>query len=103
MKKENKMEYTYFDAYNKDCFELEMTLDDAKFCAHQGCCDKECEQMVKKPYIREQLNKLTSEQMEAAIRVYDVNFEEYESKEIPREDLELYIVWLAASDIVDNI
>lgn len=103
MKKENKMEYAYFDAYDKEYFEFGMTIADAKFCAHQGSCDEECEQMVETPYIRKQLNKLTSEQMEAAIRVFGVDFEEYEGKQIPREELELYIVWLAASDIVDNI
>jgi hypothetical protein len=41
--------------------------------------------------------------LEAAIREYGVDFEEYLGKEIPRNVLEIYIVWLAAGDIMDDV
>jgi hypothetical protein len=105
MAKKNQMEWAYFDASldKQPCFEFGMKYGDAKQCSHMGRCDDDCEAMNSVPYIRKQLDNLTNAQMEAAIREYGVEFEEHEGREVPRETLELYIVWLAAGDIVDDV
>jgi hypothetical protein len=105
MAKKVQKETAYFDvSFDKlECFELVMKLGDAKACCHSGNCDDDCEIVRKERYIRKQLNKISNAQLEAAIREYGVDFEEYLGKEIPRNVLEIYIVWLAAGDIMDDV
>lgn len=100
-----KKEFTYFDVYQTgtEGFEFGMTEQDARMCCHQGSCDDDCEAARGIPYIREQLDALTNKQMEAAVREYGVEFEEYKGRKVPREVLELYVVWLAAGDIMDEL
>ena len=98
-------EFTYFDVYHTgtEGFEFGMTAEDARMCNHQGSCDDDCEVARNIPYIRSQLRKLSCKRMEAAVREYGVEFEEYKGRKVPREVLELYVVWLAAGDICENM
>ena len=96
--KENHKEYTYVSS-----IEFMMKYSDAKMCSHIGRCDDDCEIACDMPYIRKQLDQLSDKQMELAIREYGIEFEEYKGKEIPRNVLELYIVWLAAGNITDDV
>ena len=100
-----KKEFTYFDVYQTgtEGFEFGMTAEDARMCCHSGECDYDCEAARNIPYIREQLDALTDKQMEAAVREYGVEFEEYKGREVPRKVLELYVVWLAAGDICEDL
>lgn len=93
-----KKEWTYLDG-----IEFCMTAEDARMCSHMGQCDDDCEAARNIPYIRKQLDKLRCKDMEAAIREYGVEFEEYKGKRVPRATLELYVVWLAAGNIVDDL
>lgn len=98
-----EMEWTYFDAREHGCFEFGMTQSDAQMCSHMGRCDDDCATTRQLGYIRKQLDCLTDEQMGSAIREYGVEFEEYEGRSVPRDTLELYIVWLAAGNITEDI
>lgn len=103
--KNNHKEYAYHDVSidGLECFELMMQYGNAKACCHSGSCDDDCEAVRHIPYIRKQLDKLSNEQLESAAREYGVEFEEYEGRDIPRDVLEIYIVWLSAGDIVDEV
>lgn len=103
--KNNHKEYAYHDvsADGLECFELMMQYGDAKACCHAGECDADCEGVRLLPYMRKQLDKLSNEQLESAAREYGVEFEEYEGRDIPRYVLEIYIIWLSAGDIVDEV
>ena len=105
MARKNQKEWAYFDtSFDKEpCFELMMKYGDAKACCHQGPCDYDCEGVMQLPYMRKQLDQLTNKQIEVAVREYGVEFEEYEGREVPRNILELYLVWLAAGNIVDEV
>jgi len=105
MARKNQKEWAYFDtSFDKEpCFELMMKYGDAKACCHPGPCDYDCEGVMQLPYMRQQLDQLTNKQIEVAVREYGVQFEEYEGREVPRNILELYLVWLAAGDIVDEV
>lgn len=105
MARKNQKEWAYFDtSFDKEpCFELMMKYGDAKACCHAGKCDADCEGVRLLPYMRKQLDCLTDRQIEAAVREYGVEFEEYKGRDIPRDILELYLVFLAAGDIVDEV
>lgn len=105
MARNNQKEWAYFDvSYEKEpCFEFMMKYGDAKACCHSGSCDDDCEATILLPYIRKQLDTLTDKQLEAAARDSGVEFEEYKGRDIPRHILELYLVWLAAGEIVDEV
>ena len=98
MAKRKQMEWTSFDvSFEKQpSFDVGMKYGDALLCCHPGSCDDDCEV----PYIRKQLNKLTREQMKAAL--YECS-SDYDNREMLRDELELYIVWMTAGDIVDNV
>jgi len=103
--KNNHKEYAYHDVSTDglECFEFMMQYGNAKACCHSGSCDDDCEAVRHIPYIRKQLDKLSNEQLESAAREYGVEFEKYEGRDIPRDVLEIYIVWLSAGDIVDEV
>ena len=105
MANKRQKEWAYFDtSFDKEpCFELMMKYGDAKACCHAGECDADCEGVRLLPYMRKQLDRLTDRQIEVAVREYGVEFEEYEGRDVPRDILELYLVWLAAGDIVDEV
>ncbi len=103
--KNNHKEYAYHDVSidGLECFKLMMQYGNAKACCHSGSCDDDCEAVRNIPYIRKQLDRLSNEQLESAAREYGVEFEKYEGRDIPRDVLEIYIVWLSACDIVDAV
>ena len=85
-----KKRYTYLNN-----IEFEMTFEDARLGYHQGDCQADCEQLIQVPYIKEQLSKLTDEQMRSICREYGVDGVDKRT----RTELEVLVVWLAAGDI----
>lgn len=100
----NDMEYAYFDTSRAhlECFELGMTIEDANMCCHSGVCDYDCENARSIDYLHDQLAELSNEQLFAAICEYIAD-EDITDHQNDREWLELYIIWLAAGDIVDEV
>lgn len=101
MEKKKQLEFAYH--YGQKCFEFGMYYEDAKMCCHLGDCEDDCEIVRNIPYVREQLDKLTNEQMETAVRECGIGFEEYDGRDVPRDVLELYLVWVSAGEIVDEV
>lgn len=94
-----RLSYNYFDAYEFGGLEFGMTLNDAKIATHPGPNDSDVEWLIaNRPYLRKQLSKLSDEMMVAIIEGCGVE----DAAEKNREELEMYIVWLAAGDIVEE-
>lgn len=91
--------WTYFDALQSGGFEFEMTLNDALSCCHSGSCDSDVEIALTVDYIKKQLAKLSDTEMRNAIEEYGVE----DIHTFNRHRLEMYIVWLAAGNIVDDV
>jgi len=79
------------------CIDLEMTLEDAKACYHQGRCDDDVEAAMETDYIKEQLTQLTNEEIRETLYEYGCEFDEND-----RNDMESLIVWLAAGNIIED-
>lgn len=84
-----------------DCFELKMRYEDCKNCTHSGSCDYDVECTRNLDYIREQLDKLSNDQLFGYVSEYI--YDDIEDKENNREWLEQYTIWLAAGDLIDDI
>ena len=87
---------------HSQCFELNMRYVDVKSCCHAGSCDDDCEAVRNMDYMREQLDKLTNEQMFGYVIEYSCDYEDAE-KLHDRKWLETYTIWLSAGDILDSI
>ena len=100
----NNMEYAYFDCSRAkvECFEFGMTLEDANLCCHSGVCDYDCENARQIDYIQEQFKELSNKQLFAAISEYICD-SDIRAHKNDREWLEMYIIWLAAGDIIDEV
>lgn len=95
--KENSMETTTF--YWPYEFGLELTARDILDCSHTGACDKDCERVIKKEYIQEQLRDVKSEDIVEALVMGGVEIED----ETDRDELYLLIVWDAACNLHSEI
>lgn len=85
-----------YDNYKKN-FDFEMTLEDAKYCYHQGDCLYDVENIMETDYIKNQLSKLTDNMLEDALLEYGCEFDEKN-----RHEKELLFVWLAAGNIAED-
>lgn len=92
------MKLVEFDAWKFGTFSIKMTEEDAWRGCHSGRCDYDCEQLIEEDYIRKQLDEISDEQMTEVLKEYGI--EDADSK--TRHESEMYIVWLAAGDIVDG-
>lgn len=80
--------------------ELSMTIDDAESGSHQGQCDDDVAELVKLPYIAEQLDKIDPEQIRAGLKEFgawdaEQLADDYENRK--------RAVWQAACDIRENL
>ena len=102
---DDTMLFNYCDCsfYNHaQCFELGMKYEDVKACSHQGECDYDVEATRQLDYMREQLDKITCEQMFGYVMEYMPD-NDIKGHENDREWLETYTVWLSAGDLLDEI
>lgn len=80
------------------CFEFQLTRNDAEQCSHMGRCDEDVEVVRKKKYVKRQLDELSDEDLKEILKEYSC-YDEGDT----RDDMEAYIVWLAAGNIVEDI
>ena len=79
-----------------DRFTIEMTLDDAMGCSHQGRCDEDVEATVEFPYIAKQLDYINPESIKDELREYGA----WDEVELDDEGYnEQRIIWMAAGHI----
>ena len=89
---------TTFDAWKLGTFDIVLTEDDASLCCHSGSCDDDCENAIQQDYIRKQLNEISDEQIRCVLEDYGVE----DSADKSRKELEMFIVWLAAGNVIDG-
>ena len=89
---------TTFDAWKLGTFDIVLTKEDANLCYHSGSCDDDCEDAINQDYIRKQLNEISDAQIQEVLKDYGI--EDCSGKS--RKELELYIIWLAAGNIIDG-
>lgn len=89
---------TTFDAWKLGTFDIVLTGEDASICYHSGSCDDDCENAIMQGYIRNQLSEISDEQIQRVLEDYGVD----DVTEKSRKELEMFIVWLAAGNIVDG-
>ena len=82
-----------------DRFEISMTVEDAKQGSHQDQCDADVAELCKLPHIKEQLDKISDEDLVAELSEYGA-WEEDDLKD--RTANEHRIIWIAAGNINDT-
>lgn len=87
-----------FDAWKLGTFDIILEKYDADCCSHPGPCDLDCERTIGLDYVKKQLKEISSEQIREVLT--DYGLEDVDEKD--RKQLETYIVWLAAGDIMDG-
>lgn len=87
-----------FDAWKLGTFEIELDKYDADCCYHPGLCDIDCERTIGLGYVKEQFAQISSEQIIQVLEDYGVE----NAADKDRKMLEMYIVWLAAGDIMEG-
>jgi hypothetical protein len=80
-------------------FEIEMTLEQAKDCSHQGQCDADVEYLVHTPGMRRQLAKIPAASIAAELKEYGA-WDDAELADAAANQER--IVWIAAGNIVDE-
>lgn len=78
--------------------ELSMTSEDAHYCYHQGECDNDVNEISLKDYIQEQLKEYSNPELIKALQEYAIE----DCETFNRKELEEYIVWLIAGNIIDD-
>lgn len=78
---------------------IEMDLEDAESGSHSGQCDEDIAELVKLPYISEQLDKIDPDTIRAGLRESGA----WDAEELADdEENRKRAVWLAACDIREN-
>jgi len=91
---ESQEHYALFDR-----FELRLTLGDALSASHSGPCDSDVAELLEKPYIVKQLDKIPDSDLAAELRSYGA----WDDTELSnRQENNARIVWVAAGDIREN-
>lgn len=80
-------------------FQIKMTMAEAKAAYHRGMCDDDVEALLRKPHIRNQLEKIKMEDIQAELKEYGA-WDRGELQEFHNNRLR--ILWIAAGDIVEE-
>lgn len=72
-----------------------LSEDDANDAYHLGDCMDECKALVKKDYIRSQLDNLSTKEMTKWMESWNVPYVG------EREEIELYFIWMVAEKIAN--
>jgi hypothetical protein len=87
--------------YSDSCglIEIAITLDDAASGAHQGACDDDIAELLKVPYIAEQLATIAPEKLRGALQEYGA----WDDEQLADHDQNLArFLWLACGQIVED-
>ena len=89
------------NGYKRGCHDVELNIkvEDARKCYHQGLCDDDIARLQKKEYIKKQLNPIPLDTLCSILDEYGCEFDEGDDK----EELEGIVLWLACGDIIDEI
>lgn len=80
-------------------FEIEMTKIQAESVSHPGPCDADVEILLQNKKIKRQLEKIPDEKLRTELKEMGIDPENLQT----RHDMEMYIVWIAGGNIMDNI
>ena len=80
-------------------FELEMTKRQAKSVSHLGSCDNDVEILLQDKKIKRQLKKIPDDKLRTELKEMGIDLENIQT----RHDLEMYIVWIAGGNIMDDV
>ncbi len=79
--------------------EIEMTLEEARSCAHQGQCDQDVEILLSQPHVKNQFANFTAEQIKQSLKESGA----WEDEELQDEETnQQRALWFAACDITEN-
>ena len=92
-----KLLSTHLDAGKFGTIEFRMTKSDAQKGYHPGNCDEDVAAIRKKPYIKEQISKLTDEVMEEVLIECGIEYDQNDRNEI----VDCFL-WVVAGDIFDR-
>lgn len=80
-------------------FEIEMTKRQAESVSHPGPCDADVEILLQDRKIKRQLKKIPDDKLRMELKEMGIDPENLQT----RHDLEMYIVWIAGGNIMDEI
>lgn len=80
-------------------FEIEMTKRQAESVSHPGPCDADVEILLQDRKIKRQLKKIPDDKLRMELKEYGIDPENLQT----RHDLEMYIIWIAGGNIMDEI
>jgi hypothetical protein len=80
-------------------FEIEMTKKQAESVSHPGPCDDDVEILLQDRKIKRQLKKIPDDKLRMELKEAGIDPENLQT----RHDLEMYIIWIAGGNIMDNI
>ena len=96
-KKATKNLYGCFDGLRGH--EIEMTLEEAQSCSHQGQCGQDVAALLKKDHIKKQFAKFSAEQVKESLKESGG----WEDEDLQDEETnQERALWFAACDIVEN-
>jgi len=80
-------------------FEIEMTKRQAESVNHPGPCDNDVEILLQDKKIKRQLKKIPDDKLRTELKEMGIDPENLQT----RHNLEMYIVWIAGGNIIDEI
>jgi len=85
--------------YSESGFTLELSLEDARSCAHPGPCDEDVAALARVPYVAEQLDAIPSDKIRRELRESGG----WDAEELSDDDANLRrLLWIAAGSIADE-
>ena len=81
-------------------FDLEMTIEQAESCSHQGNCDEDVAELIEQPEIIAQIEKIGPDAIRGELEEWGAwNDDELEND----QENVLRILWIAAGNITDEV
>ena len=81
-------------------FEIQMTLKQAKSASHAGRCDEDVKSLLVQKKIKRQLDKISDDDLRYVLGQYGAWSEEELGDRGSNEER---IIWIAASDIIEDM
>lgn len=79
--------------------EIEMTLEEAQSCSHQGQCSQDVEFLLSQPHIKSQFANFTADQIKESLKESGA----WEDEDLQDEETnQQRALWFAACDIAEN-
>ena len=95
--KENSME-TATMMWRYDELDFELCIRDILDCSHDGICDNDCQRVVDKEYVQDQLRDVSADKLIGILDAAGIGCDESD-----RHDIEECIVWDAACNLRSDL